>query len=259
MRKTLGKQKSEILAKKATEEVGFVDDVMEQYDNLLSERLGVVFKEGDVAEAPGRASIVNSQADKSLLKNIRSQLISLGKEPTVQRVDDTVDAIQALVVDARSLKDVVTLNSRVESVTNSVQQSLNKQLKQFVGGDYARVNQQYGTTIGLIEEMNRKLGKKGERAGALMKRIFSPSDNRTKEMFREIEAITGDNLIEEATLAKFAMQVAGDSRQLSLLEEVGVINGSVKQRLIESTFSAIQEGVISPERRARKAAQQAVR
>ena len=60
-----------------------------------------------------------------------------------------------------------------------------------------------------------------------MKRVFSPTDGGTKALFREIKRITGIDLNEEATLAKFAMEKSGDARQANLLEQLELIKGSL--------------------------------
>lgn len=56
-----------------------------------------------------------------------------------------------------------------------------------------------------------------------MKTVFSPqTGERTKQIFRAVKDITGKDLINEAVLAKFAMDAMGDIRGTNLLEALNL-------------------------------------
>jgi hypothetical protein len=158
---------------------------------------------------------------------VASRLETLAKNPTFSRVDDTIDYIQEILY--KGSKDMtVPINKKVEGILKKVTADLNEGLKRTGGQEYRDINSQYAKIIGVRNDLNKLLGPKGNRGGSLMKRVFSPSDAGTKKLFALVKEITGVDLVDEATLAKFAMENAGDARQSSLLEEV--IRGRVPSK-----------------------------
>jgi hypothetical protein len=91
---------------------------------------------------------------------------------------------------------------------------------------YAKLNDEYSRLIDIRNELNSKLGADGEKGGALMKRVFSPSDANTKELFASVKNETGIDLTNEATLARYVMDVMGDARQKSMLKQLDLLNTS---------------------------------
>lgn len=178
------------------------------------------------------------KTDIRIIKEISDEAKKLGNNPTAKEVDTFIDFVQDKVFTAkRSLSIDVT-----DGTTSAIRRAsgeLNNSLKDQLPEAYRNANQQFSDLIGLRNELNTKLGKEGERAGSLMKRIFSPSDARTKEMFQEVLDITNIDLVDEAVLARYTMQVFGDARQASLLEELVGGSGGIVSKALSATFDRL--------------------
>lgn len=230
----VGEYKSKVVEGLSDVKVGNIaSEARKELRSLLSERLGSALTKSGIKSAPGRVSSVSDKADTNVIKLVDKKLAELGSDPTFRKVDDTIDYIQDILY-KRSSNLSVPVNTKVEGVVKGVIGSLNEKLKTLKTGnvatdrlvsEYRKANEAYGKIKGTMDELNKMLGEKGKRAGALMKRVFSPSDAGTKKLFAEVKKLTGIDLVDEATLAKFVMENAGDARQASLLEEA--IKGNV--------------------------------
>lgn len=159
------------------------------------------------------------EGDEKLYKSILDKATTLGNNPSAKQVDEFIDFVQdKIYTGGRDL--AVPITDNVEKVLRPITGRLNTALKNQLPDSYRTLNQQYSEMVDVLNELNVKLGKEGEKGGALMKRVFSPSDARTKELFQQIEKITGIDLVNEATLARFLMETMGDARQASLLEQL---------------------------------------
>lgn len=72
----------------------------------------------------------------------------------------------------------------------------------------------------MLTDVNRAVGRKGERAGTFMKQFFSPAGQTAKNIIAEMEKITGVDFSRDARLSKFIMEALGDRRVESLLEQI---------------------------------------
>jgi len=172
-----------------------------------------------------------TKSDQRLISEIESEAKKLGNNPNAKQVDEFIDFVQDKVfTSGRNLTIDVT-----EKTTGDIRRfsgQLNEALKDQLPDAYRASNDNFSNLIGLRNELNQKLGKEGERAGSLMKRVFSPSDARTKEMFQEVLDITNIDLVDEAVLARYTMKVFGDRRQQSLLEDIIGGGGGVTARAL---------------------------
>lgn len=192
--------------------------------DLTRERTGIVFKaDQSIRKAAGRLSNVSDGADLKLLQQVDTKLAELEKAPTFRRADDAVDYIQDLLF-KRSGMTAVPVNSKIEGALKSVIGTLNDGLKTVAkkagNTDYEQLNTAYHEHAHTFEQLNKGLGLEGNKGAALMKQLFSPNGTLPRKLFAEIKDKTGIDLVEEATLAKFAMENIGDVRQASLLEQV---------------------------------------
>jgi hypothetical protein len=53
--------------------------------------------------------------------------------------------------------------------------------------------------------------------------VFSPSDANTKALFAAVHKLTGIDLVNEATLARYLMDISGDARQKSMLDQLNLL------------------------------------
>lgn len=193
------------------------------------------------------------EGDTRLLKNIEKEATKLGANPSAAQVDKFVDFVQDSVYTAR--RDLtVPVTDGTTAMVRQLTGRLNEALKAKLPTGYRTLNQKYADMIDLRNELNLKLGVEGEKGGALMKRVFSPSDAGTKELFAKILKETGIDLTNEATLAKYMMETLGDARQRSMLEALGIqISKPTPSGVFMTGVNKVIDAANSPERQLTRA------
>ena len=245
-----GALKTEALKQTGSRALTGIAKARQTLRKLAKERLGVRFTKDGVANAAGRVSKVDP-TDHALLKKLDDTLAKLGENSTVQKVDDVVDQLQDILY-RRKTNTAVQVNSKVEGVLKQVLGELNRNAKRLGGKTYQKANSRYSRLIDVFEKLNKALGQDSSKGGALMKRVFSPSDGGTKKLFAEVKRITGIDLTKEATLAKLAMDTVGDPRSRSLLEQLELLKPSGAMDWMSRAGKLILEKTKNPEREARR-------
>lgn len=258
---TIGRKKGELTEKLATKPIGnVVSSVRESLRQDLITRTGSTldYTTGKLKSASGRVSSITDNADLKLLSEVDGSLARLGKNPTFRQVDDTIDKLQQLLYE-RSANTLLPRNTKVEGILKKNIRTLNDSLKSFAtkngAKDYVKYNDAYARYLNAQTKLSKLLGAEGGKGGALMKRVFSPSDAGTKKLFNEVKTLTKGqyDLISEATLAKFVMENLGDARQASLLEEV--IRGNLpitKTGFIQAAGEKLIQKLQNPIEKARR-------
>ena len=216
--------KKEALGAVGDRVVSNVNEVTNLLKSQLEDRVGVKInkvKNGfEIGDAEGRASkVAFDPADNKLITDTYAALNKLGNKPTVRMIDDTVDALQDLLYKRKGIT-AVPVNGQVEGVLKNITGILNKNVKKVAGEQYTKANAKMAHMMDTFENLNKSLGHEGERGANLMKSLFSPSGEKPRRLFSEVKKLTGIDLTEEATLAKFVMESLGDSKQASLLAEI---------------------------------------
>lgn len=174
------------------------------------------FRQGLDNYLSGKTAI---EGDSKLVRDISSEAKKLGSNPTANQVDKFIDFAQDRIYSgARDLTVPVT-----DATTGAIRRlvgQLNTSLKGKLPSTYSDLNAKYADMVGTKNELNTKLGAEGEKGGALMKRVFSPSDANTKKLFAKVQKITGIDLVNEATIARYLQQLSGDVKQASMLEQL---------------------------------------
>jgi hypothetical protein len=245
----------ELAGEKAQDALLKIQDKLSQYGKLKS---GSVSTFGDkpvgTIATKFKQSLESIKNQKTLIggdSKLVDELIggakNLGNNPSALDVDKFVDFVQdKLYTSTRDLTVPVT-----DSTTGAIRKVLgemNKGLKSNLPASYSRLNDLYSKLIDIRNELNTKLGKEGERGGSLMKRVFSPSDANTKKLFESVKNETGVDLVNEATLARFAMETMGDARQASLLEQLNLPSSLSKKGLLDFIWDKATESVNTPEK-----------
>lgn len=165
------------------------------------------------------------EGDSKLIQDVTSKAEALGANPSAKQVDQFIDYVQDRIYTGSRDLTVPVTNEATASLRR-ITGELNESLKNQLPDSYRNLNDQYSKIVDVRNELNVKLGKEGEKGGTLMKRVFSPSDANTKQLFEEVKKLTGVDLTNEATLARFTMEVMGDARQASMLEQLQIPNMS---------------------------------
>lgn len=161
------------------------------------------------------------EGDTKLLMTILGKAKELGNNPTAKQVDHFIDGIQNEIYSAKRNLVVPVSDAATAPIKRALGQ-LNESLKNQLPDSYRSLNQKYANMIDDFNELNIKLGAEGEKGGALMKRVFSPSDANTKQLFARIKQETGIDLTNEAVLARYMMEVFKDTRGASMLDQLGI-------------------------------------
>lgn len=253
-----GALKQQMLGETGNKLVPGIDQTKALFNKKLGERIGAVLQDGEIVNAPGRVSkIALDRADQKLVSDVYALLDNLDDADTVFRADGTVDAIQDLLY-KRKQNVAQPVSSAVEGLLKEVTGELNAKTTRTAGATYAKANRRYAALADVRDALNKALGAEGSKGGSLMKRVFSPTDGGTKRLFATIEKITGIDLVDEATLAKFAMEAVGDARQKSILEELQIIGSKgVKGAVIDKMIEGLLSKFTNKEEAARKILQAA--
>jgi hypothetical protein len=200
----------------------------------------VKFRQNLINAYKGQAKV---DGDDKLIEKLITRSEELGNNPSAQQVDMFIDAVQDEIYTAnRNLTIPVT--DKTTAAIRSITGKLNDALKSKLPSSYSNLNDEYSRLVKVRDELNLKLGKEGEKGGALMKRIFSPSDANMKELAAQIHEITGIDLTNEATVARYTMDVLGDVRQKSMLKELDDIKST---NIVGQIVNYIMEHFNSPE------------
>jgi hypothetical protein len=186
-----------------------------------------------------------SPSDQALTLKLWQRLNQLPDSPTLRQVNDVVDGLQSDLYGAKQ-NVFQPVNGRVEGLFKSVTSKLSSALSDQAGPEYSVPNSFYAQNADLRDWMNKQLGSEGNKGGALMKRVFSPSDAGTKENFAQIKALTGVDLIKEATLAKLAMDNSGDPRSASMLAQLNLL--APKSSILRALPNYVLDWLFNPER-----------
>lgn len=176
----------------------------------------VKFRQGLQQTLSGKTAI---EGDTKLLHDVNSEASKLGDNPSAQQVDKFIDFVQDRIYTSKRDLTIPVTDGTVASL-RGLTGRLNESLKSQLPTSYRTLNQQFSDLVDVRNELNQKLGAEGEKGGALMKRVFSPSDANTKQLFAQVLEETGIDLVNEATLARWTMDTLGDTRQKSMLEQL---------------------------------------
>src|SRR3990167_4286746 len=179
-----------------------------------------VVEQGKKAMTDDRISTPIENVGKSLVEQaqkVKNRLTQIGKQ---KNVDSLIDNIQDNIYKLSESEKAVTLTDNVMRIVRGGIEGLNKKLQTKVGGSYQNLNQKYSEILNLLTDVNRAVGRKGERAGSFMKQFFSPAGQTAKNLIAQMEKITGVDFSRDARLSKFIMEALGDRRVESLLEQI---------------------------------------
>ena len=187
------------------------------------------------------------EGDTKLIHTVMQKAKELGKNPTAKQVDKFIDNVQNEVYTAKRNLTIPVSDSGTAPIKRALGE-LNNNLKSQLPDSYKTLNKKYAEMVEDFNELNLKLGAEGEKGGALMKRVFSPSDNNTKQLFARIKKETGIDLVNEATLARYMMEVFKDTRGASMLEQLGLKSTDVSiGGLLGKGVDALKNKVNSPD------------
>ena len=190
------------------------------------------------------AKFLNSRTmaenDKPVIRSIINEFKKLGDTPSKGQVDKFIDYAQEILYAGEKNLVQPTSNKTVAGLKKVISE-LNENLKSQLPDEYRNLNKEYSELAQFMKEVNTNLGKEGRSAGAFVKRLFSPSDARTKELFDQLQKITGQDFSRDARLAKFVMETLGDTRATSLLEQIPTSPSGAIGKVIDYTAKKLSD------------------
>lgn len=195
------------------------------------QRVGTIGREAALNVKRQFAGMKLDASEKKVITNFFNYLKSISKNPTLKEVDQVIDLLQDTLYKT-GRNSVVEVTDRVVGPLRKILGELNSKASDIGGEVYKRFNSQYKDLIEIVGELNARVGKEGASAGSFVKRLFSPSDARTKELFEQLQKYTGQDYFRDARLSKFVMETLGDTRAASLLEQLpnnisGMLSGVI--------------------------------
>ena len=215
-----------------TKAQGALDTIDRKLQTIGGEKSGVMAQSsvgnktvGNIAVKFRRdlANVIKNKStvagDSKLVDDVITKAEALGSNPTATQVDGFIDYVQDRIYTGGRDLTLPTTDATTATLRRLTGE-LNESLKAQLPDSYRTLNNKYAKMIETRNELNNKLGNDGEKGGVLMKRVFSPSDANTKKLFADVKEITGVDLVDEATVARFVMEAVGDSRQASILQQL---------------------------------------
>lgn len=198
----IGKQKGEVLNKAKN---AYQDVSKEVGDTILNLR---------------KQATQLGEEDAKFVNGIIDRLKPYLNKGRLKDVDTLIDDIQDQIYKLSDSEKAVQLTDRAMGIIRNGIEGLNGKIQAKVGGSYQNLNKQYSELYRLLTDVNRAVGRKGERAGSFMKQFFSPAGQTAKNIVAQMEKITGVDFSRDARLSKFVMEALGDKRVESLLEQI---------------------------------------
>lgn len=137
---------------------------------------------------------------------------------TARNGTDVIGFIDHSVDTAKSASNMV--KDPLEGFLSHTRDLIDQQVRK-VSPTLASANDSYSALSELRGEMAKMAGGANQRGELLMRRVFSgDKSGDVQNLFEKIKAVTGIDLINEAVLAKHAIESVGDPTQTSLLHQM---------------------------------------
>jgi hypothetical protein len=165
--------------------------------------------------APGRTPPITT-ADANRIAQAYQRIVGL-TDTTARNAADVIKYLDNSINYARGANGGF---DPLESLLYSARKPLDDAVRDAAPG-LAEANDAFSTLKQLQTEVKNMAGGQQQRGELLMRRIFSgDKSGEVQNLFDKIKAVTGIDLINQAVLARFAIDTVGDSSQESLLTQM---------------------------------------
>lgn len=244
----------ELAGDKAMEALNKIQSKLDQYGKFKGNSIGnfgdknvgtIATKFRQQIENNLKGKSIIGEGDSSLVKNILEASKKLGNNPTAKQVDSFIDDAQNLLYTSTQ-NLAIPVSEPTTALLKKYLGELNNSLKSKLPTSYGVYNTKFSNIIELRDSLNKALGFDANKGGSLLKKVFSSTDSGTKKLFEQIAKETGIELTDEAVLAKFAMELFGDSRQASILQQLSIpTQRGLIEKIISSTgkFAGLEDWI----------------
>lgn len=227
-----GKQVS--TTKQAVRDVPLKDvgDVLSGFQNSVAERFGLnLTKSGNkiVAKKIKGSLREISPTERNRIIDAYKQLNKLQKSGKVGGASDVVSNLDDIINYNKISAQFGSKIDPIESLIKSTRGKINDVIKGS-SKELATANKTFSELKDLDKFVGSMAGKELNRGELLIRRVFSGDKSREAvDIFQKLKKVTGKDLIEDAALAKFAIENYGDDTSKTLLTQI--IEGGAQQAL----------------------------
>ena len=225
-----------------------INNVVKDFETRASEDFGAF-------SGPSRMTSL-STADQGRLQEIYNGLKQIGgNETTARTVSDLMNKIDNQINYGKA--SYAGGLDPLSGFLLKTRGALNDVLRQS-SPDFAKANDTFSVLKSVQNEINSMAGTQNQRGELLMKRVFSgDKSGQVQDLFNKIKQITGTDLVNDAVLAKYAVDTVGDASQKSLLQQTieGVVAGhaqGILPTILNMARSAAVRTFANPEAVGRK-------
>lgn len=196
-----------------------ISSVFEDFKNRIGQQYGIgIDNNGELSTLPGREISVNTATQNKISQIYKSlsdlQGTATKNTGTARQGADVISKLDNLINYRGTDLDPI------ESLWYSTRQGIDNVLRQ-VSPDFANANDTFSVIKNVQDEINQMAGNQNQRGELLMKRVFSgDKSGQVQDLFDKIKKITGIDLVNDAVLAKHAIQTVGDQSQKTLLQQI---------------------------------------
>jgi len=248
LKRTFGQQKQ---AAMETRQDAIIDmaPVKAKWQGLLADRFRAKIDEaGQVVPLLDGGKIRNGAG----LQSITDEIMSTQDEVFAIEADDLASNLRDLLQNPKQ-SEFKQVSKAVDGATKDVRGELKDILNRTLGEEYAEANRGYAKLSEYEKWLNSRLGQDvgtfvdpetgdmsrvARHGGSLIKSVFSPADRGNKAQFEQIRKLTGIDLVRDATYAKLAMELVGDTRVNDLLRTTANAGGVVKDAVSGNKIGA---------------------
>jgi len=254
-RQQVGKQIGDLVSQNADKTVSVApirDSYVRQAETVLN---GTFDESGKLRPVQGRMIAIDP-AEAARAEELFAQLATLPDEVPVGTAQDLKQIVRQHAKYGTQTGIPVS-SPRLALLTKQVAAEIDGSLDDVLGPQYSALNAQYGKHRRLAENMGRIAGAEidpdmglSKHGSNVMKRaVWSLADGGTRDMFRQVQDITGRDLMQDALYANLAMRFSGDPMQ-AMAGEPGVRGlssllkggGGVGERLLGAGEKHLQSG-----------------
>lgn len=185
--------------------------------NTIDSQLGKLnlrIQDGQVTQVKGSIKKAKS-GDIKAIKELYDNYKIFSQSPTIENLIDLRSVFDSNIKFGKRVNDV---SSDLDPLSRAIRSEIASINRSVIGKEQANLLQKYSDTIDALQELRSYTER---RAGSefLLKRVLSERDREVRQLLKTIEDITGDDLLEDATLVKVTTDLLGNSQQKGLFRQ----------------------------------------
>jgi len=204
-----------------------VSKVFDVFDNEL-EKLNLIVKNGKVIQPKGLVK-KTSLSEIKTLQGLRDNLKVLRENPIVENVIDNRITFDNEINFKKSAKEVSGI---VDPISRRVRSALAEINRNTIGKEQSKLLEDYTVLRQALDDLNRYANSKTAGSEYLMRLVFSGRGEQSRGLLNTVAKYTGEDLMDDAIMAKIATELLGNAEQQNLFRQELVKAGLDIQNLL---------------------------